>query len=384
MTLITVDALRKRYPDCRIVMFTTTRDAKKDNSNYTFTVTHMSERAFLHARGRKPDLRYLAEGAARSLLGKGDLFREYRLLKELLASCDGVFDINGYAISSQFRNQRTLSILDSVDLFTGRGIPYYFMPQSFGPFAFREDREHMCKRLRETLPKAARIFAREQEGFRLLKELIGDGNLVESYDMVLQSAGVDLKNIYVRPPEVKEIPVPTAGNVAVIPNLRNFEHGSREEILELYGRAVEHICGLGKTVYLISHSAEDMEVCELIKGRFAEKDSVVLVRDRIDTWNYDLLIRKFDFAIASRFHSIVHAYRAGTPCIALGWATKYRELLAALGQERYLFDVRGLEEGDAFLNAIDEMNGRYPEEQAEIRARLAGIQETNCFDRLDF
>ena len=94
----------------------------------------MSERAMMHARSKGLDYKFVAVAIVRGVLGKGNLFTEYKLLKELLSTCDGVFDINGYAISSQFRAQRTLSILESVELYTSKGIPYYFLPHSFGPF----------------------------------------------------------------------------------------------------------------------------------------------------------------------------------------------------------------------------------------------------------
>lgn len=384
MTLIMADEIRKRFPDAEITVFAPMKDAVESRGKYTFEVAHMSGSTLKRASAGSAGPRYYAEGLARLVLGKGNQFKEYRRLKELLARCSGVFDISGYAISSQFRNQNTLGKLANVDLFTKHGIPFYFMPQSFGPFDYRENREYMLSRLRETLPKAAKIFARESEGYEMLKELIGEGNIVRSYDMVLQSRGIEKKNIYKTEPPVHEIPVETGNNAALIPNMRNFDHGNREEILALYDDVVRLLLELGKNVYLISHSAEDSEACGLIRERFAGDDRVILVGDKIDSWNYDALIRKFDFAIASRFHSIVHAYRAGTPCIALGWATKYRELLEAMEQREYIFDVRDLRDKEKLLAAVRHMNENYEKEKEIIKKRLLAIRETNCFDMIDF
>lgn len=383
MTLITVDSIRRKYPDCRIVMFAPTKDVNKDNSCFSFEIVHMSERAIRHAQFGGIDLQYIAEGIVRRILRKGNLFKEYKLLKELLLTCNGVFDINGYAISSQFRNQRTLKILDSVELFVANGIPYYFMPQSFGPFEFKDNKSLMIDRIRTTLPKAERIFTREHEGYLMLNELIGDEKLIESYDMVLQSNGIIKENVYKHVPEVKEIYIPTKGNVAIIPNMRNFEHGNREAILQLYKRAIDSIIGMNKNVYLLSHSAEDIEACRLIKEHFSSNGEVRMIEDRVNIWNFDMLIRQFDFTIASRFHSIVHSYRAGIPCIALGWATKYRELLQALGQDKFLFDVRYLSKDEGFFQVLKEMNENYVSEREVIKSRLETIQETSCFDMID-
>ena len=384
MTLITVDALRKKYHDCKVVMFAPTRDVHKDNRNYRFEIVHMSKRAIQHAQSRGIDVSFIAEGCVRSALGKGNLFKEYKMLKELLSTCDGVFDVNGYAISSQFRIQRTLNTLEMVDLFTSKGIPYYFLPQSFGPFEFSERKDYIINRIRNTLPKAEKIFAREHEGYLMLKELIGDDKIVDSYDMVLQTAEIDMNRVFVEPPAVDDIEISTANNVAIIPNMRTFEHGSKEAILNLYSGAIKLLTEKGKNIYLISHSAEDIAVCREIKSQFDTNEAVRLIEDKINTWNFDALIRKFDFAIASRFHSIVHSYKAGVPCIALGWATKYKELLKALGQEKYLFDVRNLSTEAVFFDALNEMNADCVLEREVIKAHLADIQETCCFDMIDF
>jgi len=294
-----------------------------------------------------------------------------------------VFDISGYAISSQFQNRNTLGKLSNVELFTGYGIPFYFMPQSFGPFDYQENRDFIVKRIREVLPKAKKIFVREEEGYKYLKDLIGGDNLVKSYDMVLQSKGIDKANVYKEQPKINEIRIDTEHNVAVIPNMRNFDHGNTEEILKTYSDVIGQLLEWGRNVYLISHSAEDIEACTAIKDRFAGDDRVVLIKDKIDTWNYELLIRKFDYAIASRFHSIVHSYRLAVPCISLGWATKYKELLETFGQEQYIFDVRDLAGRDKLFDALKKMDQDYMTEKEKIRNRLAEIQNNNCFDLLD-
>lgn len=384
MTFVTVDALKKKYPDCDVIMFTSLRDIKKDNSNYTFRVVHIGSSAYDQANSSKKFLKIFFTGVAKILLKKGNHFKEYKILNQSLKNCDGVFDISGYALTSQFSNQYTLGRLSRIDLFDKHSIPFYFMPQSFGPFDYKENKDYMLSKLKETLPKASKIFVREKEGYQMLKELIGENNIVESYDMVLQSGDINKSNIYKKAPSVKEIDVSTKNNVAIIPNMRNFDHGNKEAILSLYEVAIKRLICMKKNIYLISHSAEDIEMCKLIKDKFQKDDNVKVITEKIDSWNFDSLIRQFDFAIASRFHSIVHSYRAEVPCIALGWATKYKELLETLDQERYLFDVRNLNDREHFISAIMKMNDQYEEEKKIIKKRLAEIQKSNCFNQLDF
>lgn len=383
MTFSTIDNLRKTNPNCKITMFSNL-DANKDNSNYTFDVIHMSGSALRHAQNPRFDIKYYAMGIAHILLRKGNPFKEYKKLTELLKTCDGVFDISGFAISSQFKNRNTLGKLANVDLFAQYGIPYFFMPQSFGPFDYLENREGMLKRLKESLPKATKIFVREEEGYHMLVNLIGNKNVIKSYDMVLQTKTFNKSNIYKEVPSVKTIRIDTKNNVAIIPNMRNFDHGNKDEILSLYKTIMELLLNRGKNIYLISHSVEDIEACALIKNIFASEDKVHLLKEKIDSWNYSVLIREFDFAIASRFHSIVHSYRENVPCIALGWATKYKELLESVGQEEYIFDVRRLAGNKTdIVSAIRRMDERKHEECAVIKDKMFKIQETNCFSLLN-
>ena len=383
MTFVTVSALKKRYPNCEIVMVSQF-DASKDNSNFTFRVLDLSERVIKHSVKTRFDPEYVVSGMAKLMLGKGNNFKQTRVLRELLTKCSAVFDISGYAISSQWPNEITLSKLRYVDLFTSNGIPFYFMPQSFGPFEYDDNKEYMLLRLRESLPKSSKIFVREDEGYQLLSSLIGKDRVAKSYDMVLQSRDIDREDIYKIAPDIKKVNIETSGNVAVIPNMRNFDHGNKEEILSLYRDVVQLLLDLGKNVYLISHSAEDKAACGMIKEKFLKNSGVIQVAERIDSWNFDGLIRQFDFAIASRYHSIVHSYKAGVPCIALGWATKYHELLKTVDQSQYIFDVRDLGKKDIILSAIEQMSTLVKKEKATIQQRVAAIQETNCFDSIDF
>ncbi|MDZ7835034.1 MAG: polysaccharide pyruvyl transferase family protein [Alkalibacterium sp.] len=70
------------------------------------------------------------------------------------------------------------------------------------------------------------------------------------------------------------------------------------------------------------------------------KRYVILLDRDISSLEFDILVEKLDFIIGSRFHSIVHSYKNHVPCIAIGWATKYHELLKLFGQYDYMFDVR--------------------------------------------
>jgi colanic acid/amylovoran biosynthesis protein len=136
-----------------------------------------------------------------------------------------------------------------------------------------------------------------------------------------------------------------------------------------------------KTVYLIRHSYEDIQACKMIKERFKNNDKVSLVVDDMNCIQFDRLVKNFDFIIASRFHSIVHAYKNNVPCIAIGWATKYHELLQTFKQEKYIFDVRHNIDITGIKKSLNTMLERYQKESETIKFLLKEIQsDSNIFD----
>ena len=91
-------------------------------------------------------------------------------------------------------------------------------------------------------------------------------------------------------------------------------------------------------------------------------------------------MNKFAYLVASRFHSIVHAFKNGIPCIALGWATKYYDLLTLFGQEQYVLDFRDEIGTENVSTAIEKMDRAYRDESLKIQNKLVTVQEHNVFD----
>ena len=96
-----------------------------------------------------------------------------------------------------------------------------------------------------------------------------------------------------------------------------------------------------------------------------------------------MLVKQFDFLIASRYHSIIHAYKEGIPCVALGWAVKYQELLELFNQSNYVFDVRNMNNFVEILNAVVWLDKKHLLESKKIKKELFEVQKENCFDILE-
>ena len=132
----------------------------------------------------------------------------------------------------------------------------------------------------------------------------------------------------------------------------------------------------------MSHSELDRKLCEKIKKLFIDSDNVHLLDQEFSCIEFDEIVKKFDFLIASRYHSIVHAYKNHIPCIVLGWAEKYQTLAANFQQEQYLFDVRENLDIQMILDKIECMQSNKTVESEKIRVKLQEIQKENVFDEL--
>ena len=95
---------------------------------------------------------------------------------------------------------------------------------------------------------------------------------------------------------------------------------------------------------------------------------------------FNILVKQVRFVAASRFHAIVHALKNGIPCIALGWADKYLELMSLFAQERYAFDLRKPVKINEVESALSAMACHWQEESLLIRERLPALQQENVFD----
>ena len=116
------------------------------------------------------------------------------------------------------------------------------------------------------------------------------------------------------------------------------------------------------------------------ESAFADENRVILLEHDHSCIEFNELVQKFRFVAASRFHSIVHALKNGVPCVALGWATKYMDLMKLFGQERFVFDLRRPLELSRVEQAVQAMSQTWQTEAEIIRTALPELQKENVFD----
>ncbi len=372
MTFISVDEMKKRFPDHNIILLSDMDMQRSDDEKKLYAFDFMGWYPLKFAKCQSNSaLRFICNLRNRAALSEAE---------NIYKNTDLMIDISGYALGSNWGTEYINSYLDHLEFADAFHIPMYLMPQSFGPFEFSgEEGKRVYQRAEKLLPTVKRIFAREQDGYDALVSNFHLNNVSLAGDIVLNNRGIDKNNIY-KVPRSSILPDIAAHSCAVIPNNRNLMTGNSERVMSLYVTAISEMLKDGSSVYILSHSAQDASVCKELKRRFPDNDSVVLLEEEFLCIEFGDLITHFDYVVASRFHAIVHSFKSATPCIVLGWAEKYHELMRLFDQEQYMLDVRDEITDKTISSIVNRMKKLYQSERSTILNKLSGLQTKNVFD----
>lgn len=304
---------------------------------------------------------------------------EYVNVKNIISSADFFIDISGFSLSSVWGGDEIdfyLTWLEAVKK-NNPQCKMILMPQSFGPFDDSFDEERAFK----ILSQCKKIYAREKNGFDLLKNM-GLNNVEYCFDSVL------IENKY-RPELVLRnfghysilAPCVKPESVAIVPNARLVDVGRNDvsALIDMYKKIID-IVSSNRKVYLIPHAGEDLELCKRIKSNYLNNENVTLIDTILNSFNYEEIVKNMSYIIASRYHSIIHAYKESIPAVILGWSEKYDEVAKAFTQERYIIDVNNIEE---VINTVKTMETEYINESRIIGKKLIEIQSKyDCYSFL--
>lgn len=309
---------------------------------------------------------------------KSFIFQNKSELTNILKTIDVTFDISGFKLSSKWGEEGSINYLNWILLMKKFGSKVYLMPQSFGPFNY--DKDYVVKEIQQVLPLCDHIYVREGDGYKLLLENHMT-NVSLSPDSVLLEKNINIKGFITNVDDLSEnIKVINSHNVAIIPNYRLLDKGDYllSDLLGLYRLIINMMLSKKYTVFLTAHAGEDLEICRKIKEEYSDCDNVVLLDHVMFSFNYESFVKKMDFIIASRYHSLVHAYKEYVPAIIIGWSIKYSDLANILNQKKYLYNIceKGIE------NIIEEMIENYLIERVTIKNRLLDVQKEGCYDIL--
>lgn len=317
---------------------------------------------------------YLQEPYRMITLEDGDCSNS--IVREIMPRIAAVIDISGYVYTSEKGMAATQRNLEYLKMAYENKTPYYIMPQSFGPLDFPES---ILEEMQRMLSYAKIIYAREMSGKKILEDKLNLKNVKLSNDLVMQNKHVNYDDCFYLSNNM--IDKDNITGVALVPNFNLLLYIPENELLAFYKEVIEYLLSKKKHINLIPHSSDE-QLCKDIYNSLDIKTEVTLFDNSKDCFDFSFLIHNVDYIIASRYHSIVHAYKQGIPCIAIGWADKYQELMELFGQGRFMMDARVHIDVDMMKRYIDDMEISRDAEATIIIQKLNDIQKENCFDVL--
>lgn len=371
MVFICVSELHKRFPNHEIfVMSDFCTDSEQENI-FCFNIrTFGTVVDVIRKNNLKQNIYYMLKG-----YDKKDNDKQNEFFRDV----DLMIDISGYGLGDAWNKYEIEHYLYRIECAKYFGIKVYLMPQSFGPFKTFD--KSLLKRTKRALEYVSTIYAREQQGYDLLMDNFNLKNVKMSYDLVLNNKTVDLNSVYKNVPMLCDIDV-KSNSIAIIPNAQNSKVCSEKVLLEAYKSLIDKFIAYSKNVYILRHSNMDIDICEKIFKMF-HNNNVFLIEQELSCVEFSNIVNKFDFVVASRFHSVVHSYKNTVPCLTMGWAVKYLELHKLFHQEKYCFDVRNNFDTSKLLSAAEDLLNNHSKQSEIISKELNQVQKHNIFDDIN-
>lgn len=384
MTFTVISKIKKMYPNKEIVLLSqkdyNREPLEKEQYNFLILPWNMQVKAYLLGK---------SFSTASYLLCKDKHLKyqnAFHNIKYVFENSCLLIDISGYSLSSQVNRRSVKTYISKIILAKKYKIPVWLFPQSFGPFEYTGINRIVNQKLvLKYLNYPKKVFVREKHGLNCLIDFTKNRlqNIAIMPDVVLQSsAGYNLATIFTNEVNVKKEFI-NNNAVGIVPNKRIFERLNNVQTFEMYKRIIDVLIKYKKTVYILRHSVEDLEICQNLKRLYDDKNIVLLEKD-YSCIELERIVSCFDYLIASRYHSIVHAFKKGVPCVSIGWAIKYEELLSTFYQEKYNFMIEGdVIDIDKVLNSVSIMNDRFNKEKRVISSKLKDIQRNDIFKILE-
>lgn len=359
MTFNVVSQLKKHYPKAEIFIMSSMdyKRPKKEKEQYNFKIYDWS-----------------IKDQFKSFLNIGES-------KKIFNDADLVIDISGFALSSKRGIKSTIKYLLNINVAKNNKIPMYLLPQSFGPFNYPKGTNNLLNLLIKNYIKYPIIYAREDNGYSIIKHY--NESSYKEIDIVLGSIKPDTKAVFLNAPILKELEI-KGNSVAIIPNKKIFDKSNKSEgdIYKIYYKLIKSLLSKNKNVYLFSHSKEDLIICKKLKERYSANNNVILLEEELNCIEIENLLFKFDYIIASRYHSIIHAYKSGTPAIVIGWAVKYEELLNVFSQTKYLHSIDEEDIDKTLIDNVFNIEKQFSTESIKIKNTMSTVEKENYIIKL--
>jgi len=278
------------------------------------------------------------------------------------ADIDVVLDAAGFAYGDQWGALKITHLGGELKRYKKHSRKYIFLPQALGPFTRAND----LKVLKDSLPKAALICAREIDSYNNIRSIIGDAdNLVQMPDFTNAVKGI-----------VPEYWQDGANKVCFIPNsnmigVKNKNESWKANYINIMKLLMQQTEALGLTPVLLNHEGEgDKEICQTLNDFFDGKLELI---EEADPLKVKGIIGASKAIVCSRFHGCVSALSQGTPNLGTSWSHKYEQLFSEYGVSDLLINPEATDEelvalmnkiindNDAFITEIESNSVKYKE-----------------------
>lgn len=372
-------ALKRTYRDCDIVGFANKYDLPEQYAFRIMPYDDYTRGIFKYHLNRAPLLEPLLTHAV-GLWRKSDKWDgQIAAMDKALREADAIFDASGYTLGSGWSKQGGALLLQTIGIARRYGKKIVLMPQSFGPFDWDDgDNTAFLRQVKRELSYCTKIYARESEGYACLTDL-GLDNVALSADLVIREKAFPTSSDICKVHDDTPVQYPGRGSVGFIVNENICRIGEHEAVTSLYARILDKLIEKGEQVYIVNTSTADKGLVDSVLAKVADRAGIGVISGEYSSPDLIDIISRFKYIVASRYHSVVFAYRSGVPAIILGWASKYTDLAAHFHQQDYVFDIR--EPGvSRMVGTIDQMSAKHECEAATIRRCLKDIQSSSVVD----
>lgn len=157
-----------------------------------------------------------------------------------------------------------------------------------------------------------------------------------------------------------------------------FKLGERH-FIKLMAKVVDYLTRLNNTIIFIPYSLgprdfEDdrtiaKEICEMVR----DKDKVKIIVGDYDPSQLKGIVMQCDMFIGMRMHSNIAALSSFVPTIAIAHSHKTYGIMAMLGQERWICDIRrfGFKK---LISKVNDLQKMKEEIREELKVRIPAVQ----------
>lgn len=370
MLFCLVNHCKQKYPDRQVVLldlFPSLTTAQKQL--YTFGVLNMHVRTLF--RLSFPLLKILFKKSQKSD-SESDILTAIK-------NAEVVYDISGYGVSSH--NQAlvwTLATLLPYRLAAKYNVPVQLLPQSLGPFQYKGWKKMLVwPFVKKWMKYPERIFIREPVSREHLKP-IKSSNIIDSFDLVLQSGPIHEELLFTQPPSLT-LPRIKPNSVAVIPNRQLFRLWGEPNTVAFFSEVVNAIVHEGKHALILRHSSDDKALCEAVFARTNTSEQVSLCNDDYTPGQMDQLIEQTDALVSARYHGLVHGLKNSIPVLSVGWAVKYEHLMNEFNMGEFHIGHESDNPSALILPKMRQFLSQLPQLKKNIQLRMEEISNQSIY-----